>query len=145
MHGWRWERACPGNLPTQTYAICRECPPLPGNASWANLTIDPMTTNGRALEECAFDCLPGFYHAGGGCEACTATGSSRTCPAGFRLSECTALRDANCDTPCVDTNKPTFYSHWEAGSGCPWACDDGYELRVWDYVMFQLRECSPTS
>jgi hypothetical protein len=44
--------------------------------------------------------------------------------------------------PCEDPDKPSVYSHWEKGAGCPWACDAGYELRVWDYVMFQLRECA---
>jgi hypothetical protein len=44
----------------------------------------------------------------------------------------------------VDASKPTVYSHWEESPDCRWACDAGYELRVWDYIMFELRECVPT-
>jgi hypothetical protein len=127
MPGWYREGACPGD---DRYSVCRECPGgLPRNASWipANAT------------DCAFECQAGFYHAGGACGPCNAT---RVCEAGFRLTACTAGADSHCDVPCEDPDKPSVYSHWEKGAGCPWACDAGYELRVWDYVMFQLRECA---
>ena len=126
MDGWRWDRPCPG---ASGYSVCRECGAgLPPNASWSNWT------------ECAFDCLAGFYRVEGGqCLACT---QGRVCPAGRRLTNCAELADSHCDEACVDTNKPTIHSHWETGVNCPWACDYGYELRVWDYVMFQLRECA---
>ena len=127
MPGWYREGACPGD---DRYSVCRECPGgLPRNASWipANAT------------DCAFECQAGFYHAGGTCGPCNAT---RVCEAGSRLTACTAGADSHCDVPCEDPDKPSVYSHWEKGAGCPWACDAGYELRVWDYVMFQLRECA---
>jgi hypothetical protein len=126
MDGWRWDRPCPG---ASGYSVCRECEPgLPPNATWSSWT------------ECAYDCLAGFYRAEGGqCLACT---QGRACPAGRRLTNCTELADSHCDLACVDANKPAVHSRWENGTDCPWACDDGYELRVWDYVMFQLRECA---
>jgi hypothetical protein len=118
---------------TGQYLICSECPtPLPGNASWS-----PVNESGM---ECAFDCLAGFYHANGVCLKCT----SPVCPPGWNVSACTPFADANCDQPCVDAEKPAFYSHWKNGTACSWECDDGYELRVWDYVMFQMRECAPS-
>jgi hypothetical protein len=125
MDGWRWDRPCPG---ASGYSVCRECEPgLPPNATWSSWT------------ECAYDCLAGFYRAEGGqCLACT---QGRACPAGRRLTNCTELADSHCDLACVDAHKPAVHSHWETGQNCPWACDYGYELRVWDYVMFQLREC----
>lgn len=138
--GMQWDRWCPGDK-TKGYSVCKVCPEgLPGNATWANISVDPVVT-ARGLDECAYDCLDGFYRAttaGGGCEACT---QDRVCGPGWMLSECTNYADSNCDTACVDTNKPTFYSHWV--SGCQWACDEGYTLQVWDYVMFTLRECTP--
>ena len=137
--GMQWDRWCPGDT-TRGYSVCKACDGgLPDNATWANFSVDPVVA-ARALEECAYDCLDGFYHANGGCEACT---QDRVCDAGWRLSECTNYADSNCDTACVDTNKPSFYSHWIAGANnCQWTCDDGYTLRVWDYVMFSLRECT---
>lgn len=127
MDGWRFDRACPGD--GGGYSVCRPCERgLPENATWANWT------------ECAYDCAGGFYRAEGGlCLRCT---EDRVCPAGYRLTPCTELADSHCDTACADANKPVIYSHWENGTDCAWACDDGYELRVWDYVMFLLRECA---
>jgi hypothetical protein len=52
-----------------------------------------------------------------------------------------AFSDANCDTVCQNASKPTIHSHWSVGSNCPWACDGGYALSVWDYGMFALSEC----
>ena len=127
MDGMQWDRACPGD-PTGFFSVCKECAGgLPGNASW------------NGTRECVYDCLPGFYRSVGGCSACT---SSRVCEAGWRLAACTEYADSNCDEACVDAAKPVFHSHWSAGENCPWACDDGYELRVWDYTLFKLRECA---
>ena len=126
MDGWRWDSACPGDT-TGLFSVCKECAGgLPGNASWGNQT------------ECAYDCLPGFYRLQGGCGKCTA----RACQAGWRRAECSEWADSNCDTECVDASKPALHSRWTTGENCPWACDEGYELRVWDYVLFQLRECA---
>lgn len=123
--GWRWSRACPGK---GQLSVCEECEGgLPGNASWSNRS------------ECAYDCLPGFFRGVDSCLPCT---TNRTCPAGRRLTECTELADTHCDEPCEDASKPEFYSHWETGDDCPWACDAGFELRTWDYAIFQLRECA---
>ena len=131
--GWRLAEDCPGDS-TGKYGICMECPvSLPSNASW----VPVSETN---VEECSFNCLPGFYHADGSCVACTAL----VCPAGWNASACTPFADANCDQACVDAEKPTIYSHWKEGTACSWGCDDGYELRVWDYVVFKLRECAPS-
>ena len=131
--GWRWNGACPG---ASGFSVCKECEGgLPGNATWRPTTTDPTTQ--RAMEECAFDCGPGFFHADGGCEECTVG----ACEAGWRPAACTNFSDANCDTACEDAAKPYIHSHWEVGSDCPWACDDGYELVAWDYGMFLLREC----
>ena len=122
--GWRASRACPGG---GGLVVCAECEgALPGNATWTG-------------DACAYDCLPGFFRAPGGCLPCNA---SLACPAGRRLAACTEIADANCDEACADLEKPDFHSHWEEGPDCPWACDEGHELRVWDYVMFQLRECA---
>jgi hypothetical protein len=68
---------------------------------------------------------------------------SRVCGPGWQFTPCTAVADSHCDEACVDPDKPAFHSHWENGGYCAWACDAGYELRVWDYVMFTLRECAP--
>lgn len=128
MHGWRWDKPCPGDT-TGRYSVCKECEGgLPANATWASTT------------ECAYACLDGFFRAeGGGCLPCTV---DRVCPAGWRLSNCTEISNTNCDTACVDPNKPALHSHWARGANCPWACNHGYELRVWDYALFQLRECA---
>jgi hypothetical protein len=118
---------CPGA--STNFIVCAGCAGgLPGNASWST----------TSLESCTYDCLPGFYHADGGCKVCT----SRTCEAGRRYTPCTATSDSHCDVLCEDSAKPAFHSHWE--NGCSWVCDAGYELRVWDYVMFTLRECALT-
>jgi hypothetical protein len=131
--GLRWESACPG---ADGFSVCKECEPsLPGNATWRATTTDPTTQ--RAMEECAYDCKAGFFHVDGGCEQCTAV----ACDAGWRPAACTSFSDANCDTACEDATKPFIHSHWKIGIDCPWACDDGYELSVWDYGMFLLREC----
>lgn len=128
MPGWYRAGSCPGDA-SGKYSVCKPCPGgLPGNASW----VAGNTT------DCAFDCKTGFYHSDGACRPCTA----RACEAGLVLTTCTADADSHCDVACEDPDKPNVYSHWEKGAGCPWACDDGYELRVWDYVMFQLRECA---
>jgi hypothetical protein len=124
--GWQRARACPGGAGLVVCARCEEA--LPANASWSNRS------------ECAYDCQPGSYRVQGG--ACLPCNASLACPAGRRLAACTDIADANCDEACTDPDKPAFNAHWEEGPGCPWACDDGYELRVWDYVMFQLRECA---
>jgi hypothetical protein len=98
----------------------------------------------KALEECAFDCLAGFYHADSKCVACNA---SLVCPAGRRYTACTAWGDSHCDEECSDPDKPLIYSHWIAGDsaanpiGCTWECDAGRVLAVTDYGVFALREC----
>jgi hypothetical protein len=146
MPGWQWARRCPGDA-TGGYSVCEECAGgggLPGNATWGAITVDPATGDRALGGGCAYDCLEGFYHTedGRGCAPCTLRGSIM-CPAGWDLSPCTAYADSNCDKVCVDATKPTFYLHWVQGFACPWECDEGYELRVWDYVMFLLRECTP--
>ena len=131
--GWRWVKGCPDAV---GFSVCEACPERPGNSTWTPVTADPI--NQRALEECAYDCLAGFYHADGeGCAPCR----EMTCPAGFKASACTAFSDANCDTVCQNASKPTIHSHWSVGSDCPWACDNGYALSAWDYGMFALYEC----
>jgi hypothetical protein len=119
---------CPGAGPP--FVLCLGCPGgLPGNASWS-------AANGSA-PSCTYDCLDGFYHLDGAtCRACT----PRECEPGWRFTACTAGADSHCDQACVDADKPSVYSHWE--KDCAWACDAGYELRVWDYGMFTLRECA---
>ena len=132
VDGWRVDRACPG---FDGYRVCRPCElGLPANATW--------NRNGT---ECAYDCLEGFYREQGG--RCLECSVNRVCPAGFRLTACTELADSHCDTPCEDPDKPIIYSHWKnataaGGMDCAWECDEGYELRVWDYTMFVLRECA---
>ena len=125
--GWRLDRACPGDS-TGRLSVCRPCAEgLPPNASWIRGT------------ECAYACLNGFYRVeGGACQRCTVTDG---CPPGRRPQACTEIADFNCDAECVDINKPAVHSHWLRSMNCSWACDYGYELKVWDYVMFQLREC----
>jgi hypothetical protein len=128
--GWYRAGDCPGDA-SGRYSVCLPCPGgLPGNATWraSNAT------------ECAFDCLTGFYHSDGRCQRCT----NRTCEAGQRLTACAPSADSHCDVECEDPDKPAFHSHWEKGENCPWACDAGYGLVVWDYVLFNLRECAPT-
>ena len=132
MEGWRLDTACPLDA-SGRFWVCKECAGgLPGNASWA----------GANSTECGFDCRAGFYHGDGACEACTARSA---CPAGRRLAGCTDWADSRCDEECVNASKPSVYSHWEESPDCRWACDTGYELLVWDYIMFQLWECAPTA
>ena len=120
--------ACPGD---GLLSVCTVCPGgLPSNARWSS--------NASA---CTFQCLSGFFHTGGGCQRCN---TSRVCGAGWQYTPCTAVADSHCDKACVDANKPAFHSHWETGGFCLWACDAGYTLQVWDYIMFTLRECAPT-
>jgi hypothetical protein len=133
MPGWQWERKCPGAA--SEFSVCKPCPSLPGNGTWAPVTEDPIYP--RALEECVFDCRQGFYHADDECRPCTA----RVCPAGYRLTACTSSSDSHCDTECVDETKPSFHSHWKIGPNCPWACDDGYVSQTWDYAVFTVHEC----
>jgi hypothetical protein len=132
--GYQWVGECPGDT-TGRYSVCKPCAGPPGNSTWSQVATDPIS--GRALEECAFDCAQGFYHADGGCEKCTI----RSCGAGWRHTACTSYSDAHCDTACVNETKPAIHSHWEIGSDCPWACDEGYELQAWGYVMFTVNEC----
>jgi hypothetical protein len=125
QEGWQRDSECPGDT-TGRYSVCKECAGgLPDNATWSNTT------------ECVYDCLPGFYRIAFGCAPCT----QRVCEAGFRFAQCTETSDSHCDNACEDTRKPAFHSHWEVGENCPWDCDDGYELRSWNYVLFRLWEC----
>ena len=144
MAGWRWSRFCPGG--GGNFSVCEPCPGgLPSNASWSNLTVDPVRRH-KALEECAYSCHPGFYYyyniqgdGQGGCAACNA---SRVCDPGWRLTPCSDWADSHCDVPCDEEQKPRLYSHWVPGSNeCAWACDQGRTLVVTDYVIFTLREC----
>jgi hypothetical protein len=94
----------------------------------------------KGLEECVYDCLPGFYHgAQGGCEVCNAT---RVCDPGWKLTPCTAWANSHCDEACVDEQKPQVYSHWLPGNDCLWACDTGKNFVETDYVIFTLKECA---
>ena len=125
QEGWQWDSECPGDT-TGRYSVCKECfGGLPDNAVWGNTT------------ECVYDCLPGFYRIAFGCAPCT----QRVCEAGFRFAQCTETSDSHCDNACEDARKPAFHSHWEVGENCPWDCDDGYEIRSWNYVAFRLWEC----
>lgn len=118
--------ACPGG----GGRVCASCPGgLPGNASWA--------TWGNTTQ-CAYACRAGFYRVEMGCRSCTA---NRECEAGWVLTPCSEIQDSHCDVPCENATKPSLYSHWEKGNGCAWACDDGYEYRAWNYVLFELVEC----
>jgi hypothetical protein len=130
MAGFFTQGPCPGS--STTGVVCAPCPDsLPGNASWV---LENATT------ECAYECNAGFYRAGIGlCRRCTA--ADLECENGYQRTECTEIQDSHCDVPCENSTKPNVYSHWE--KGCAWACDDGYELRVWDYAVFQLHECVP--
>ena len=140
--GWRWKQACPTG--GSNYSVCEPCPGgLPDNATWTSVRADPVRPE-RALEECAFDCLPGYYHADLTCVACNA---SRVCPAGRKFTGCSAWADSHCDVECSDPDRPLIYSHWVAGDseasqiGCQWECDAGRSLVVSDYGVFVLREC----
>ena len=123
--GWVVDRPCPGD---PTKAVCKPCPaPLPGNATWA------------AGGGCSYDCHARFFRTTEGCSACT----PRICPTGRRLTRCSPISDSHCDQECTNASKPEIHSQWTSGPDCPWSCNNGYELRVWDYVMFQFRECVP--
>jgi hypothetical protein len=122
---------------------------LPANATWKSVSVDPIQQY-RALEECAYECSPGFYHheydinsnSSGDQAGCRACNTSRVCEPGRRLTPCTQWADSHCDVECTDEQKPRLYSHWLAGSNsCEWACDDGKTLAVTSYVIFTLREC----
>jgi len=146
--GWRRTGPCPRDT-SGTYSLCAECPEgggngrPPGNATWVsawgNTTLDPTTK--LPLEECAYDCVSGFYKDNSGGAACKPCNTSLACGAGWRLTACTAWADSHCEVPCVDESKPMIYSHWEPGNECLWSCDPGKSLSVTDYVMFSLHEC----
>jgi hypothetical protein len=127
MHGWTLDRECPDErAPPGVFSVCKACPqPLPANAVWTR------------AGECAYNCSQGHYRGINTCEPC----SARLCPVGQRLTQCSETADSDCDTECVNASKPAIHSRWENGTDCPWACDDGYELRSWDYVLFQFQEC----
>ena len=141
--GWRRSGACPGDT---SYSLCVECTEgrgdglPPGNATWANQTIDPTTK--LTLQECAYDCVSGFYKDNAGGEACKPCNQTLACDAGWSLTACTEWADSHCEVPCVDETKPRIYSHWVSGNGCVWACDPGTSLSMTDYVMFTLYECN---
>lgn len=138
MLGWRWDHFCPGDA-SGNFSVCEPCARgLPGNATWVNITVDPANSF-KALEECAYDCLPGFYHSeSAGCELCN---TSRVCEPGWRLTPCTLWADSHCDEACVDEQKPQVYSRWLPGNDCLWACDEGKNFVETDYVIFTLKEC----
>lgn len=130
----------PGYSPTPcpTYPggdlfLCEPCAPRPANAA---STAPPAATANTA---CTWECDAGFYQFNASvCAPC----SAGPCDPGFNRSACTPLADSNCDTPCVDPNKPLRNSVWT--SGCAWGCADGYELSAVDYVLWIQYSCVAT-
>ena len=110
--------------------LCEPCPDPPANAS------STAAARATASTACNWQCDAGFYQANTTlCTACTAG----DCPPGFNRSACTPWVDSNCDTPCVDRNKPLFNSVWV--SGCTWGCAEGYELSTNDYLLWVQYSC----
>jgi len=110
--------------------LCAPCPDPPANAS---STARPGAGPGTA---CGWACDAGFYQANGSaCVPCTAG----DCPAGFNRSACTQEADSNCDTPCVDRDKPPRNSIWLPG--CAWGCQEGYEATQADYLLWVQYSC----
>lgn len=130
--------SCPaGSYPTAcpTYAggdrfLCEPCPGVPPNAT------STAPANASANTACNWRCDDGFFQVNASaCAPCTAG----PCPPGFNRSACTPLADTDCDTPCVDPNKPLRNSVWT--SGCGWGCAEGYELSAVDYVLWVQYSC----
>lgn len=127
----------PGYYPTPcpTYAggdlfLCEACGGIPAHAT------STAPVGGTINTACNWGCDAGFYQANGSaCVPC----SAGSCDPGFNRSACTPLADSNCDTPCVDPNKPLRNSAWTAG--CAWGCADGYELSAVDYVLWIQYSC----
>lgn len=127
----------PGYYPTKcpTYAgqdrfLCEPCPGVPPNAT------STAPVGATANTACNWACDAGFFQANASaCVPCTVG----ACPAGFNRSACTPLADSDCDTPCVDKDKPLRNSVWT--SGCAWACAEGYELSAADYVLWVQYSC----
>lgn len=120
---------CPTYVGSDLF-LCQPCASRPPNAtSTAALAATANTA-------CNWQCDSGFYQANGSaCVPC----SSGPCPPGYNRSACTPLADSDCDTACVDPNKPLRNSVWT--SGCSWACAEGYELSAADYVLWVQYSC----
>jgi len=114
---------CPSNEGRSDLFQCVACDPLPQNAYW--------TSTG-----CNYHCDNGYYHTlDRTCKACNAS----LCEPGKTKSACTSDRDSDCDTDCINSTKPIFYSTWK--NGCEWGCIPGYCMSMRDYLVFQMWEC----
>ena len=103
---------------------CEACPPLPDNAAWVE------------GPDCPYRCLPGHFHAGGGCQACSVT----ACSNGTVLTPCSLLQDGNCDVQCANETMPAEHAWYE--EGCRWACEPGYAAVLVDYWVFRYFVCA---
>ena len=114
--------------PTQPgWLLCQECGAPPANASLNGLLCD-------------WDCDAGYFRLNSSyCEPC----AGGQCQAGFNRSQCTPIRDSDCDTPCVDPRKPKYNSIWT--EGCQWACAPGYTQSTQNYVLWVQYSCVPTT
>jgi hypothetical protein len=120
---------CPTKSPNPGLLYtCSECPPIRANSF----------TNGK--DDCATDCVIGYYDKEGECTSCRIFDSS-TCPAGFIFTRCGMYTDADC-TACVNATKPLYYSEWSLVStramgpntACNWKCKTGYVARSAQWV-----------
>lgn len=120
---------CP-MYPGEDLFKCVPCADLPRNAT------STATNQSTALTACNWECDSGFYKANGTlCLPCTIG----DCAPGYNRTSCTDFADSNCDLPCLDPNKPLLHSIWL--SGCRWACEDGYELKAVDYLLWVQYSC----
>ena len=88
------------------------------------LTEYPLHAIETDITLCAWECAPGFYHAGTTCRACSS--ELLGCPAGWLLQPCTQ----NTDTLCVQCPPPLAGQRYTQ-SGCNVTeCDDGYFYRA---------------
>jgi hypothetical protein len=125
------EAACPTD---GTKLVCSECPPVRENAVFSG------------GDNCASDCLPGFYERDGECIECGLFNST-SCPAGSIVVACGLYYDASCVT-CENETKPVYFSQWRAtvdgpSTTCEWECAEGYTAKpqTWIYAGSTVWEC----
>lgn len=114
--------------PCRVNSLLVECAPCPDPPENAERVEGP---------DCPYRCLPGYYHAGGGCQACAVT----ACGNGSVLTPCSLLQDGNCEVPCANGTMPAERAWY--GNGCEWVCEPGHVATLVDYWIFSYYVCVP--